>query len=139
MDESVLFALLAALCYGISPLFEKIGLRQAQPMAAVFIRALITCLYTGIYLALGGNWQPLSQWSPRTWSAIMVSGVAGVLLAQYFYFMALRHGQAARVVPIAGSYPLFACILAALFLGEKLSPGRILGISLIVAGIIFLS
>ncbi|HBK84561.1 MAG TPA: hypothetical protein DDZ53_00860, partial [Firmicutes bacterium] len=59
--------------------------------------------------------------------------------AQVFYFVALRRGDVGRIAPIAGSYPLFACLLAAVFLGEKLSPGRVFGTVLVFLGIVFLS
>lgn len=139
MNESALWALFAALCYGIAPIFEKIGLQQAQPMAAVFVRALITTVFTGVCLFTRSGWLPLMHWTNKTWLAIIASGIVGVLLAQVFYFAALRFGDVGRVAPIAGSYPLFACLLAAIFLGEKLSPGRIFGAVLVFLGILFLS
>ncbi|NLY53949.1 MAG: EamA family transporter [Firmicutes bacterium] len=139
MNESALWALLAALCYGIAPVFEKIGLQQAQPTAAVFVRALITAVFTGITLTTRDGWTPLANWTLKTWLAIMMSGIVGVLLAQVFYFAALRMGDVGRVAPIAGSYPLFACLLAAICLGERLTPGRVLGAALVFLGVLFLS
>lgn len=139
MNESALWALLAALCYGIAPIFEKIGLQQAQPLAAVFVRALITTLFTGVLLFARSGWLPLANWTSKTWLAIIASGIIGVLLAQVFYFAALRSGDVGRVAPIAGSYPLFACLLAAICLGEKLSPGRVFGSVLVFLGILLLS
>lgn len=139
MNESALWALFAALCFGIAPIFEKIGLTQAQPLAAVFVRAAITTIFTGGCLFLQAGWAPVATWSFKTWLAIIASGVIGVLMAQIFYFAALRGGDVGRVAPIAGAYPLFACILAAIFLGEKLTPGRVFGTVLVFLGILFLS
>ncbi len=139
MNEAALWALLAALCYGIAPVLEKIGLQQAQPLAAVFVRALVTTVFTGVCLFARSEWVPLAHWTHKTWLAIIASGVVGVLLAQVFYFVALRRGDVGRIAPIAGSYPLFACLLAAVFLGEKLSPGRVFGTVLVFLGIVFLS
>jgi transporter family protein len=139
MNESALWALFAALCYGIAPVFEKIGLQQAAPLAAVFVRAAITAIFTGVLLVTRAEVLPLVGWSGKTWLAIIASGVVGVLLAQVFYFAALRGGDVGSVAPIAGSYPLFACLLAAIFLGEKLTPGRVFGTVLVFLGILLLS
>lgn len=139
MSESAFLALLAALCFGIAPIFEKIGLQEANPLAAVFVRALITTLFTGVCLVMRSEWMPLFKWTNKTWLSIVASGIVGVFLAQLLYFAALRIGDIGRVAPIAGSYPLFACLLAAIFLGERLSPGRIFGVMLIFLGILCLS
>lgn len=140
MNKAAFWALLAALCYGIAPIFEKSGLRQAQPMAAVFVRALLTTVFTGIYLVMarqsGGGF---GSWTTWTWIAILLSGLIGVLLAQAFYFQALRMGEVSRIAPIAGSWPLFAGLLAAIFLGEPLTPGRVFGIVLVFFGALFLA
>ncbi len=138
MNRAALWALLAALCYGVAPIFEKVGLRQAQPMNAVFVRALLTTVFTGFYLLNRKSDSSFASWSPVTWVAIILSGIVGVLLAQAFYFQALRLGEVCRVAPIAGAWPLFAALLAALFLGDPLTPGRVFGIVLVFAGVLFL-
>lgn len=138
MNKAASWALLAALCYGIAPIFEKAGLRQAQPLAAVFVRALLTTVFTGLCLLGSRGSTGFSQWTVWTWGAIILSGVIGVLLAQVFYFQAMRIGEVGRVAPIAGSWPLFAAILAAIFLGEPLTSGRVFGIVLVFVGVLFL-
>ena len=138
MNKAASWALLAALCYGIAPIFEKAGLRQAQPLAAVFVRALLTTVFTGFCLLGSRGGAGFSQWSFWTWCAIILSGVIGVLLAQVFYFQAMRMGEVGRVAPIAGSWPLFAAILAAIFLREPLTSGRVFGIVLVFVGVLFL-
>jgi transporter family protein len=139
MNKAAVWAMLAALCYGIAPIFEKSGLRQAQPMSAVFVRALLTTILTGVYLVSNRQGGGFSSWTPWTWGAILLSGIIGVLLAQVFYFQALRMGEMSRVAPIAGSWPLFAGLLAAIFLGERLTPGRMFGIVLVFFGVLFLA
>ncbi|MGI6359368.1 MAG: EamA family transporter [Bacillota bacterium] len=139
MNKAALWALLAALCYGIAPIFEKVGLRQAQPLNAVFIRALITTVFTGCcLLSSRSSGAGFGHWSLGTWLAIILSGVVGVLLAQVFYFHALGMGEVSRVAPIAGAWPLFAALLAAVFLAEPLTPGRVFGIVLVFLGVLFL-
>lgn len=139
MNKAAFWALMAALCFGVAPVFEKLGLRQANPMAAIFVRALLTTVCTGFYIFSDQGAGQLASWSFFTWVAIIASGFFGVLLAQVFYFQALKWGEVGRVVPIAGSYPLFAGFLAAILLGEKLTPGRMFGTVLVFLGVLLLS
>ena len=46
MSKEILYALLAALSFGIAPLFEKLGLARTDPTIALFIRAFVTI---GVY------------------------------------------------------------------------------------------
>ena len=52
------------------------------------------------------------------------------------YFHALQVGEASRVAPIDKLSVVFVIILAALFLGEKLTIGKSVGVVLIAAGAI---
>ena len=61
--------------------------------------------------------------------------VVNPVLGQLALFKALKFGEASRVVPIAASYPLVTVILAALFLGEKLTVPKVAGVLCIVVGI----
>lgn len=139
MNRAALWALLAALCFGIAPMFEKLALKTINPLVAVFIRATVTALFIGVVLTIEGGWGQLADLKAPSWFFIVVSGLIGVLLAQVFYFQALQTDEVGRIVPIVGSYPLFAALLAAVFLGERLTPGRIFGTFLVFLGLLFLS
>jgi drug/metabolite transporter (DMT)-like permease len=72
---------------------------------------------------------------PASWAIVLLSG-----LLEAVYFVALTraysHGDLSQVYPIArGSAPLFVVLWAAVFLGERPSPGGMLGILLVVAGL----
>src|SRR3990172_8955308 len=72
---------------------------------------------------------------PAGWAIVLLSG-----LLEAVYFVALTraysHGDLSQVYPIArGSAPLFVALWAAVFLGERPSPGGMLGILLVVAGL----
>jgi len=52
------------------------------------------------------------------------------------YYSALKLDLSSRVVPLAATYPLVTSLWAYLFLGESLTPQRIIGTILIVVGIL---
>ena len=54
-------------------------------------------------------------------------------------FIALSSGEASKVVPISGAYPAMTMIMSALFLRERLSVGRVIGVALVIAGVVIVT
>ncbi len=80
-------------------------------------------------------WLWIGPADPAGWLIVVISG-----LLEAIYFTALgraySHGDLSQVYPIArGSAPLFVVLWATVFLGERPSPGGLLGILSIVAGL----
>jgi len=61
--------------------------------------------------------------------ALAISG----LIALY---LALGHGDAGKVISITAAYPAVTLVLAAAFLSEALTAGRVAGTSLIIGGVV---
>jgi|tagenome__1003787_1003787.scaffolds.fasta_scaffold20826449_2 transporter family protein len=61
--------------------------------------------------------------------ALAISG----LIALY---LALGHGDAGKVISITAAYPAVTLVLAAAFLSEALTAGRVAGTALIIAGVV---
>lgn len=139
MSKHLWWALLACLCWGIAPLFEKVGLREAHPIWAIIVRSTLTSLFLASFVAVRGVPFELKKWSGFTWTNVLLGAVVSVLLAQAFYFKALQGGNVSQIIPIVGAYPLVSAILAALILGERLTTAKSLGVVLVVLGIILLA
>lgn len=74
------------------------------------------------------------QFVPGTaWAIVSAVAAIGGLVALY---IALSTGQASKVVPISASYPAVTLVFSALFLGERLSLARAIGVALVVGGVI---
>ncbi len=138
MSKEVVYALLAALSFGIAPLFEKLGLARTDPTVALFIRAFITSLFTFGFLLASGNIVNFAKADLRSVIHVILGGVFGVLFAQYFYFKALEHGEVGRIMAIVGSFPVIAFLLSAVVFGEAFTFMKLAGILLVVVGVILL-
>lgn len=129
------WAILAALFWGLGPVFAKMGLVKSDPFAALFVRTLAVLAALSVVgaatMSLGG----LKNLEWRTWILLAAEGLAAALVGHYAYFQALKVGQVANVAPVVAAYPLVAMLLAVLLLGEKITLGRGLGAALIVLGI----
>jgi uncharacterized membrane protein len=105
------------------------------------------------------SWQQLLPWTflayGVTVAALMVSGktdwgwhsgtgwaIASAALAVgalILLYVALGLGDASKVVPVTAAYPAATLVLAAIFLGENISPARIAGMLLVVVGVVVLT
>lgn len=91
----------------------------------------------GIVFATG-HWQSPETVSSKTWSFLVLSGLA-TGLSWICYFRALKIGNASQVAPIDKLSVVLVAIFAVLFLGEKLSAPNWLGIALIGGGAILVA
>ena len=70
------------------------------------------------------------------WAALTAtSAIVGLVSI----FVALTRGDASQVVPVSATYPAVTMVLAALVLSEDVSPLRVGGVALVIAGVIVLT
>ena len=134
-----IWSLLTALTWGCVPLFEKFGLLKIDPLVGIFYRCL--GVVVGIVVLMFWQWRAikssLAEWPSGLWFLVLGGFLASVV-GQIFFYHGLKTGEASKVVPLAGAYPLISFILAIIFLGEKLTLGKALGLGFILIGIFFL-
>jgi len=80
---------------------------------------------------------PLAGLHPETLLALAFMGVATGTLAINFWNWGLARIEAARVGMFSYLEPVFASLVAMLFLSEKLSLPSLLGAAMVFAGIFF--
>jgi len=105
---------------------------------ATFIRTIVILFALRAILASTGQWQSLGSVSLRSYSFLILSGLAtgGSWVC---YFRALKLGDAARVAPIDKLSVVLVAIFGVVFLGERLSTSNWLGVVLIAAGAILVA
>lgn len=149
MTRAILFAVLAGLCWGVGEIGTKAALnsKQVGPMAAAFVRACVTIIPTLIaYFVATRVWQSEpAAWfrhaQPSTWAYLIVgSGLLAGFAGVFFFYTGLRSGDISVLRPVAfGVAPATAVVLGWLWLGEPLTPRKILAVVLIVGGIVLLA
>jgi transporter family protein len=133
------WAILAALCWGIAPLFEKAGLQgPVDPVIGVLIRSVGVLAGAALFLPLLAKVHATQTTSLRTWICLGLGGLLASILGQACFYHALKYGEVSCVVPVGASYPVLACLLGLLFLNESLTLTKTLGIILVVVGTLLL-
>ena len=129
------FAFLAAVLWGAASSLEKAALFQMSPLMAVFLRSIAITVCITMIVGFTNHFGSISKVPLRTTIFIAVAGILSAVIGQYFYFYAMKEAPASKVVPIAGAYPLFAALFAALFLGERITLANAIGIMLVIVGV----
>ena len=129
-----LFALGAALSWTLAGLFShqavlrfgSLHFNRLRMLAAAFLLVVMIALTDGSFVL------PIAFWQP-----VLLSALVGVVLGDYFLFVAMRRlGPRRTAILFAGNAPI-AAILSWLFLDEILSAVQILAILVGFAGICF--
>ncbi len=132
------WALLSALFAALTAIFAKVGVENINSDFATFVRTIVILGAAAAMVTLTGSWQAPASVSGRTWTFLVLSGLA-TGLSWICYFRALQIGKAAQVAPIDKLSVVLVAVIAALFLGEKLSPINWAGVALIAAGAVLVA
>ena len=129
------WSLLSAFFAAATAILAKLGVEGIDANLATAVRTTVVVLFT--WLIAYGARQPgtFHALSTRTWLFLVLSGLA-TGLSWLCYFRALQAGSASRVAPIDKLSVALVILLAALFLGERLTWSKGVGGLLIVAGAI---
>jgi drug/metabolite transporter (DMT)-like permease len=130
------FALTAALGWAI----EAILVRKGAQYASVSLAALMSFFVTALLLWTVNWWSfPLSLlYSPATFYFIL-GGLIQPAFVRFLHYTGIVRLGASRAGPVRGIAPLFAIIIAFLFLGERPGLSVYLGAVLCVAGLWLIS
>lgn len=127
-----IYALLSAVFAALTAIFAKVGIKGVDTNLATAIRTVvILVLAWGIVLFKGNS--SMTSLNKTNWLFLVLSGCA-TGLSWIFYFKALQLGKVEQVAPLDKLSVPLAIILAAVFLGEKLTIKDSIGALLIIAG-----
>ena len=129
----VLFAFLSAFFAGMTSILAKCGIKKTDSNVATFIRTLVV-LPLSLLMALIVN--PnffFFFFSTKTLVFLVLSGLS-TGASWLCYFRALSKGDINKVVPIDKSSTVLTIILAVVFLGERVTVYKTLGVVFIAIG-----
>ncbi len=136
METGVVYAVIAGLFWGTSPVLVKRGLVHASVSAATLIQQatiLLTLLAAALFAGelFSGN---ISRFAIAIFCA---TGVVGAYLGRTLFVRSVDQIGATRAQSINNSSPLVTVLLAAVLLGERLTLPIFAGVILIVSGVFF--
>ena len=113
----------------------SLGLVKTDPLTALTIRTIGVAAAVFLINILGGRIEALKTVEPKTWLFLITEGLCAAVLGHYAYLYALKYGKVSSVIPITAAFPIITIILGAVLLHEVLTPGKLAGGLLVVAGV----
>lgn len=136
MILSYTFIFLTVLLWGTAPIFDKIALREGQPLIGLIIRSLTVIpfiIISGFFVK--GVYSSAFKLPAKTILLFSLSGISAGVLGMLTYYSALKRLPSSVVVPLCSTYPLIAAFLGMVVLKEGFSFSKLAGVILIVIGI----
>lgn len=133
------FAIITAVVWGFVPILEKMGLTRIMPAAGLLIRSFGVIIGAAILAIFNSQaFRIALRAEPRTIFFLAFGGFMASILGQIFFYNALKIGEASKVVPIAGVYPLVSFLLGIIFLGETFTLTKATGVMFVILGLFLL-
>jgi transporter family protein len=134
----VLLSILGMVCWGIAPIFAKLGLNGVNPMVGLAVRTMMAASFVFCWALLGGMFSEMKAIAPITWIFIALEAILATLVGDLAYYAAIKQGDVSLVTIIMASSPLVTILCAVIFLGEQITLVRLAGAALVIIGIVLL-
>lgn len=132
------YALASALFAALTAILGKLGVGEVNSNLATLLRTGVILLVSAAIVTARDEWEPVGKLSRKGVAFLVLSGLA-TGLSWLAYYRALQLGPASRVAPVDKLSVVLVIALAALVLGEPLTPAVVVGGGLIVAGVLVLT
>jgi len=138
MKLGIAAAILAALFWAIDVTIFKFMMSEFDPIFLAFFKILVIIPFLALYLPFSPDKSSISKLDSRDIALAMIGGAIAVGLGDMIYLLGLSLTQANIAAPLAATTPMFAGIIAAVFLKEKLTLKVFLAMVLATLGAAFL-
>ena len=138
MSRWVVDAMISMVFAGFTSVIAKTGLTGISAQVGLAVRTCFVFVFVLTYAALS---VPRSAWASITAPNVGWLALSGMTTAAswVFYYRALKEGEVSTVALIDKGSFVVAVLLAALFLGEKITPRVAAGSLLILLGLLVVS
>ena len=138
MERWVLYAFLSMFFAGFTSVIAKLGLSGISGDLGLAVR---TCFVFVFVLMFAAVVVPVDQVKTLTRGNLLWLGLSGVTTAfsWVFYYKAIKMGEVSTVALIDKGSVVVALILAAVILHEVLTPAKLIGCGLIIAGLLVIA
>jgi transporter family protein len=129
----LIYALGAAAANATAGTLAKAGLEKVQPAVAVAVTTVVAAATTSAIVFVTGDLSKVRDIDAKSWLWLALAGVV-TTLSFVLYFRALGDGESSRVQPIDRLSLVFAVVLAAAFLRERITARLVVGALMMAAG-----
>ncbi|MEO1069835.1 MAG: DMT family transporter [Cyanobacteria bacterium J06638_6] len=137
-NPKVLLPILTSFLFAGSFIAGKYTTVALGPLTTTLLRYMIALGVLGLFVGRSVNPAKMLTVARTDWGAMALLGLFGVVGYHYFFFISLRHTATANTAIINAFNPVVTGIMAALFIGERLTRRQYGGIALALVGVLTL-
>ncbi len=132
-----IMALVAALVFGVASSAYTLAGRTFGASYAMALSLVISLFfYAPLHQVIHGEPFPLAA-TPDRWLILGLSSLAGFVISALFLLRAFQYIGPRLTMLIGSTSPIFAALMAWLFLGQHLPAFAVIGIALVVGGVVW--
>ena len=124
-------SVLATAIYGYTIVFTKVKLKGASPMGTSAGTLLMAALAMAPFTPVGRDFAAIP---PMAWLATLGLAIVSTTVAFIFYYRLIADVGPVKAITVTLLVPIFGMFWGIVFLGEPLTPGRLAGCAIILAG-----
>jgi drug/metabolite transporter (DMT)-like permease len=128
------FSVTATAIYGFTIVFTKVHLRGASPIGTSAATVLFAALALMPFVPFAPAPSPLAAVPPMAWAAVASLALVSTTVAFILYYRLIADVGPVKAITVTLLVPVFGMVWGVVFLGEPVTPGRIVGCAIILAG-----
>jgi drug/metabolite transporter (DMT)-like permease len=126
-------SVIATALYGYTIVFTKVHLRQASPLGTAAGTLLMAAVAMLPFTPVAGL-RHLGGIPVMAWLAMLGLAIVSTTVAFIFYYRLIADVGPVKAITVTLLVPIFGMAWGVVFLGEPLTPGRLAGCAIILAG-----
>jgi drug/metabolite transporter (DMT)-like permease len=134
-----LIALFSALLWAVASVMMALGARRIHVVPLNLVRCTVSTVFFWILLPFYGGVAALAAIPASAWVWLLVSVVCLLVVGDSLYFRSMNLAGVSWAMPVAAINPLWAVLLASVFVGEPLTWSLVLGALLVIGGVLLVS
>lgn len=136
MNSNKALILISVIGYGIWAIFQKLAVSRLHPIHMQLVGCCVAITLLPFYLAFSYYKIPHTISTP----GIIFSTLAYIcsICASLAFLFAIRQGNVGTTSVLISASPVITIALAIVFLGEKLTTSKLIGIAFVMLGVIIL-
>ena len=131
-----LIALFSALLWAVGSVLMAVGARRLHVVPLNLVRCVVSTTFFWSLLPFFGGIEALGAFTPSSLAWLVISVLGLLVVGDTLYLRAMDLAGVSWAMPVSSITPLWAVLLAALFIGEPLTWSLVLGALLVVVGIV---
>lgn len=131
----ILISLFAMVCWGIAPIFGKMGLTDLDPLTGLAYRTYLSAALLTGWVLRSKTFSNMEGVSLKSIIFIGIEGLLATLVGDLAYYVAIKYGEITTVTLIMSCSPVISIIMAIILFDESMTISKLIGTALIVVGL----